>query len=194
MIHNFDAPFVAWYPVNNHQQIKQTLLPKILSHSNKKENCFKRQFQTGLLSSATTSFYHQSLDYFTDDILNAIVWQPFDAMLEEKQYNVGPTHSDIIGLWWNVYERGDSASLHRHSSADFTGIYLLHNEEDNKTVFFHDEVGQPNFPKTNALYHTNHITEGYTILFPSHLLHYVEPCEKNRVIVSFNIATAGVAE
>lgn len=188
MIHNFPAPFVAWYSIPNHQQIKQQLLPHIYSQTSKKQECFKRQYATGLLSGPTTSFYHQSFDLFTDDILNDIVWKPFDEMMTEKQYQF-KTESNLISLWWNVYDRGDSAKIHRHSAGDFSGIYLLHNEEDNKTVFFHDEVGQPNFPKEDALYYTSHITEGHVMLFPSYLAHYVEPCEKNRVIISFNLVT-----
>lgn len=191
MLHEFPAPFIGWYPVENHTQIKDELLPKIYSHATKKQDCFKRQC-TGLNSAPTTTFYHQSFDYFTDDILNSIVWKPLNELFKEKQLQPTPIQSDVTGLWWNIYERGDSAAIHRHLSADFTGIYLLHNEEPNKTVFYNPGQPAPNYPHLIESYTTEHITEGHVILFPSYLLHYVLPCEKHRVIVSFNVATFSV--
>lgn len=183
MIHNFEAPFVAWYSIPNHQEIKQQLLPKIQS-----ENDY-----IIAPGNAKTNFLNQSLKHFTADILNLIIWQPYDRLLEEKHLSPIPKESSLKDIWWNVYSPGDYALTHKHINSDFSGIYILHSEEDNPTVFYND-TPSCYYPYGQDPYTTEHITEGHTILFPSFLQHSVSPCKNDRVIISFNIQTDYVAE
>ena len=183
MIFNFETPFVAWYSIPNHQEIKQELLPKIQSDSD----------YIIAPGNAKTNFLNQSLKHFNSSILNSIVWKPFDEMLQEKQLSPTPSESNLTEIWWNIYSPGDHALTHKHINSDFSGIYLLHSQESNPTVFFHD-TPSCYYPYAQEPYTTEHITEGHVILFPSFLQHSVSPCIKERVIVSFNIKTDYVAE
>lgn len=183
MIHNFEAPFVAWYSIPNHQEIKQQLLSKIQSDND----------YILAPGNAKTNFLNQSLKHFTADILNSIIWQPYDQLLEEKHLSPTPKESNLKDIWWNVYSPGDYALTHKHINSDFSGIYILHSEEDNPTVFYND-TPSCYYPYGQDPYTTEHITEGHTILFPSFLQHSVSPCKNDRVIISFNIQTDYVAE
>ena len=77
--------------------------------------------------------------------------------------------------------------IHEHTGAgDFSGIYLLELNETNKTHFYCSGGNTA----MKLLANTRNIPEGSIILFPSHLLHYVTPCEAERATVSCNISLA----
>lgn len=186
MIFNFDSPFVAWYPVNNHQELKEKYLPIITQQ--------KQEIQFDSISFANnshTSYYHRDLDnpLKQKDLIDAIVWQPFDSLLNEKQITPSPTKSNLKDIWWNYYYHNGYAKPHKHVTSDFSGIYLLQLDEPNTTEFLQISGELPNHPFMQKEYSTQHITEGHVIIFPSFLLHYVTPCSKTRVVISWNIDT-----
>lgn len=181
MYHDFHAPFVAWYPVQQHHQIKSILLPQLNNHES-------AQKESG---GALTTFFSSTKDnisYFTKEILQHIIWHPFDEMLKEKTFFPPPTESMVKHLWWNQYSPGDYALAHHHTNADFCGIYLLDCPEDNTTVF-HPHTATCQYPFDLGSYFTDHIKEGHTLIWPSYLMHSAIPCKDNRTIVVFNIQT-----
>jgi hypothetical protein len=90
-------------------------------------------------------------------------------------------------LWFNKYVPGSFARPHEHYSVDLSGIYIVHSEEPNPTIFKqHVNVGNWRYLKED--YTTEDVKEGSVILFPSHLQHWTLPCKAQRYIISFDIS------
>lgn len=190
MIHTFNAPFVFTTKVTNHADIKQHLLPHILSYYNQNKN--KQQCKWGT-SQTITNHYDQDWSVYRQSDITDIIWNPFNQMLEElsttNQFISGPPkQSKLSSLWWNIYSPNSFAPPHDHRGYDFSGAYFLHLTEPN-TLCFQPYSFDGFFPtSSNDYLQTNTITEeGYVAIFPAYLLHYVNPCESQRVTISFNI-------
>jgi len=181
--HNFNAPFVHWDYVPQHHQIKSFLLPKIQQHQ---QEYGKRE--TG---NAITTFFTSVEDnapVLGKDLIDAIIWQQFDKMVEERQFSPTIVESRIKHLWFNSYQPGDYAIAHHHTNADFCGIYLLDVPDKNNTLF-HTNTSSAHYPFDMGAYHTDHIEEGNVMFWPSHLMHSASPCKTDRTIVVFNIVS-----
>jgi len=177
MIHQFDSPFVFHTQVDNHQQIKQILLPKIqqdIPNYSSSQNTF-------------SSYHHLPPDYITNDILNDIIWNPFKQLSTEHQFNPPIQNISLTGLWWNYYSQHGYTDPHSHRSDDFSFIYLLHLTDINTTVFQLMSDDCSHYPLTNKPYETEHITEGNVIIFPSFITHWARPCNNERAVIVGNI-------
>ena len=107
----------------------------------------------------------------------------------------------MIDAWFNINKCGDYNVCHNHPSSDLSGVlwikssencgilkyqspynYISHNEIKSYTDDFKQET---NF-YSNFSYEP---TEGRMLVFPSHLMHSVEPNEssEDRISVSFNV-------
>jgi hypothetical protein len=188
MIFNFDSPFVAWYPVENHEQLKKKYLPIIRDHCDE----IKNNSMT-FHNHSHTSYFHSADEnnpLKQKDLIDAIIWNPFDTLLTEKEINPQPTQSKLLDIWWNQYYPNGYTRPHKHNSSDFSGIYLLKLNEPNTTEFLQVSGEAPTHSFMRNMHSTKHITEGHVIIFPSFLLHYANPCTKSRVIISWNIQTS----
>lgn len=176
MINFFQPQFVFHTPANNHQQNKEYIISR-LNHD------VATQSDMG---NALTTNGQLDLSPFTQTILTDIVWNPFDQMLQELQCAYTPKESKLQSIWWNYYQPGQYTEPHKHIDSDFSGIYLLHLNEPNNTMFYQNgESGS--FPLFDEYIHTKDVPEGSTILFPSRLLHWSLPTVKERYVVIFNI-------
>lgn len=178
MIEFFQPQFVFYSATNNHKQNKNY----ILDHLNKQD-----AYRSNVGNAITTNGSFD-LSPFTPDILNDIVWSPLDLMFNELQPPYQPVNSKLQSIWWNYYQPGEYTEPHKHVDADFSGIYLLHLDEPNTTSFYSNGNSGPS-PLFEQYIHTNHLTEGHVIIFPSRLLHYTKPSIKERYVVVFNITT-----
>jgi hypothetical protein len=187
MIHNFEAPFVAWYPVKNHQDIKRKYLPLITEHRD-----IIKDYPETYSEHSHTSYFERHSDYnplIQIDLVNAIIWEPFDHFLEEKQFTTAPKKSNLLDIWWNYYYPNGFAKPHKHYNSHYSGIYILKMDEPNTTHFCSLSIEGP--PETtHTEFKTDHIAEGHVMIFPSLLLHYTMPCKKNRVIIAWNISSS----
>ena len=189
-IHFLDFPFVAWYPVLNHDEIKEKYVSIIQEHKEQIES-----YPTSTLDNTVSSYFerHQHNPLKQQDLTDAIIWQPLDKLFTEFPFqNLSleqqPKQSNITDIWWNYYYPNGFARPHKHNTSDFSGIYLLHNEEPNTTSFIQTSgESQYNYQQRN--YNASDITEGHVIIFPSYLMHYTTPCTKNRIIVAWNVVT-----
>jgi hypothetical protein len=179
MIYDFDNPFVFWTKVNNHEEIKEYLMPHILNTPDEKVN-----YQDG----SRTSYFHQQYNYFNKDVIEEIVWKPFEQMFQEKDLGEKPPQFRINSLWFNDYKPGGRTFTHKHNTADWSGIYLLHLEEPNTTVFYSAYGEAPNSTYMNKYKVMDMVPEGYVMLFPSFMLHAAGPCTKQRISIAFDIA------
>jgi hypothetical protein len=174
------SPFIFYCDVLNHDEIKDIYYPLILdkfrdeSYTPDGWNCKVKITEVPFLSEKL----------FQD----SIIWEPLDQMLGEVNLNRFPTRSFVSGIWANYYTSGDFQEVHDHvgipGSSVFSGIYILDQKGENKTSFINN-----NFGILDSQVHTKNmdIKEGTVIIFPSNLLHYVNPVEDERCTVSFNI-------
>lgn len=179
--HNFFSPFVHWEYVPQHHQIKSFLLPKIQQH--------QQQYGTRGTGNALTTFWSSAEDNASvlgKDLIDAIIWQQFDKMIDERQFSPTIIESRVKHLWFNSYSPGDYAIAHYHTDADFCGIYLLDVPDDNTTIF-HPHTSSTHYPFEYGPYTTEHIQEGNVLLWPSNLMHSAIPCKTDRTIIAFNI-------
>jgi predicted 2-oxoglutarate/Fe(II)-dependent dioxygenase YbiX len=182
MNHQFLTDFVFWDSVPNHQQNKDVLLPLIMSNLEKTQGKQKDKWHCEV----NTEFFDsgESYEKYMGLIVNSI-YPALDNMLNEMPL-VKPKSSKVSNIWYNYYQKGHSQEIHTHSGkATFSGVYVLSADEVNKTVFYSYASSLVKHSKESK--QLTEAKEGDIILFPSNLLHYVLPCEKERVTIAFNI-------
>ena len=193
MIETFRSPFIFHTLIPNHEEIKRKYLPIIQSTLNANKSLYYMDRKTSdWNSNVYTSFQHE-LSFLRDsELMNSIVWGPVDELLEEayekNMFDRYPTSSSCNMIWFNYYEPGGFQEVHEHLSiraSFFSGIYLLHNEEPNTTAFSNFNPN-PYLTETKT---TQNFPEGTVMIFPTCLLHYVNPVSKPRYTISFNVTS-----
>ncbi len=182
MLYQFPGPFIFSKEISDHQQIKDKYLPKIVDdiEANK-----EKYIIPGWNCEVYSTMLNQVDFLFDDDLVNKVIWEPLDECLEQTKLSKVPKSSNIHQLWYNYYDEGFFQEAHTHGNSSFSGIYLLKLEEENTTSF----VNNTSHEYFDVTYTTKHFKEGTVIIFPSRLLHYVNPVKKNRITISFNIHT-----
>lgn len=187
MFYKFLTDFIWTTHVKEHKKIKAELL-KVIDST--KKFCVSNSRIGNWSCDLASSFGNLSEDLPTgellrEDFLNPIVWNPLDEMLKEPEIGkkIKPKKSFLTNIWWNSYEPGHNQEIHRHGDSTFSGIYLLDLREENNTVFY-STGGDARFDELKT---TKDLVEGEVILFPSHLLHYVEQTKKRRATIAFNV-------
>ena len=178
----FPADFIFWKPVNEHKKNKEKLIPLI----NKSLKKTKGKQLNDWLCNVNTEYFENSINYqkYMDLILNEI-YPAVDMLFSEVNNLKTPRQSTVTEIWYNYYNTLQGQEVHNHSGSSLSGIYLLHLQEENKTVFY--SHSSTNSSLCNEVKKTTEIKEGNIILFPSHLAHYVLPCDKKRIAIAFNI-------
>jgi len=193
----FPSNFVYWNKVKNHEKIKEKYYTEILKNKN---TISKNQ---NWVAEVVTSYNNSDWNkiFFNREFCDNVIWPYFDNMLEKLSDNIPiPEESYLSECWVNLYEKGNFQEPHQHGkpfnkidgryhSNVFCGIYLLHLEEKNKTVFFQDTSSSCGNTDSKFNFMTDFIEEGNVIFFPSTLLHYVLPSEKERCTISFNLTS-----
>lgn len=205
----FPSDFVYWKSVDNHDEIKKTLMPIIMKLKEEKKN---NPFYSSRLN---TSFDYnpekmnqENLFLHDDLIIENVVTKPIKQMLaahnKKNTFNINITNTLVQKAWWNYYEKGYFQEPHMHTGDDvlidnklytptFSVVYILHDENDgNNTVFqkfnpipfFHRRIDL-NFDTSRV---KNEIKEGTVMIFPVGLIHMVKPILKSgRVTLAFNV-------
>tara|TARA_B100000900_G_scaffold390979_1_gene385152 strand:+ start:632 stop:1207 length:576 start_codon:yes stop_codon:yes gene_type:complete len=180
MLYNFPSNFIFWTKVRNHEQLKKKLLPQI--YANESEIAYDGAYQDSV-----TNYFEENnilLDMGEEEYHN-IIWDPFNEMLQDPNLRIlhTPEESQLQSIWYNVYrDKKCWHKTHTHPSSTFSGIYLLHLEGENGTVF--TQLGHQLFMQN---YETKHNTEGDVIIFPSSLPHSVISFDTHKISISFNI-------
>jgi hypothetical protein len=171
---NFNQSFIYWEPVKNHAQYKADILPVILNNENKLNqhstynNCF--------ISWGT----NVQINY--NNIVQEAIFPAIDRMIEEIGLNM-PDSYHLFDIWTNYYKEYGNQNIHIHEKTDISGVYLLHLEDPNSTVFY----SFCDNPLMDVYKETTEIEEGNIILFPSHLPHEAKGTKKDRITISFDI-------
>lgn len=179
-LYEFDAPFVYWTQVENHDKIKPRLMPFInkLSENNN---------STVTVDGSTSTYYHQTYPYITGDMLESIIWKPLDEMMNVKGLEKPMDGYSIEGLWWNNYAPGGRTEVHKHERADWSGVYILHLEGENTTTVCSQYGQSPNSGYMNQIKKFTDVGEGHVMIFPGFMQHYAAPSDGNRIVIAFDI-------
>jgi hypothetical protein len=190
----FPAKFVYWKSVKNHDLIKQQYYLKILDELEQKKNTFQSQVENNWQCNCYSNFFEKENNtIFDQNFIDQVVWSIFDEMIYDLNKSCLnfpiPKKSYLKDIWYNYYEKGMFQEVHNHSDfshiSHFSGIYLMDLNGDNTTIF--SDLNSTNTYPNSHLFKTSHIKEGNLIIFPSKLMHYVNPCLDNKLTVSFNI-------
>jgi uncharacterized protein (TIGR02466 family) len=111
---------------------------------------------------------------------------------------------EITGLWINVAAPGGAVRMHDHPNNFLSGVYYVQVQEGADTINFHDPrpqaaVVRPPVTELTA-YNTDQVVvrveEGSLLIFPSWLVHSVDPNRSDRVRISasFNAMFSTYAE
>lgn len=199
----FPSNFVYWEKVANHEKIKEQLLPTILEKQKETEAT-----PGGWQCKVNTSF-GQNTEFnrflFQEEIIKELIWNPMDNMYSQLGDIIPIAEQSMLeDGWYSVYDNPvDHQEMHHHLSdrfgdggnyfTSYSAIYLLRlQEEKNSTVFYSRGPHTGMDPWKSISYNPaddNPIEEGTVFIFPSHLMHCVNPSPNSRITVSYNIAS-----
>ncbi len=179
----FPGPFLYITKVSNHSEIKDSIVSFIKDHA--------RGEIDSPVEKAYSSYYNDENQFsdfmITNSFLTDIIWDPMDSMLRQMPFEIRSpvNNSNVTELWYQYYKTGGHHKEHTHSNCTFSGIYILHSTEPNKTIFFGNGAANQGYQRFT--HDTHYLTEGHVILFPSEMYHKVMPNEHERMVISFNI-------
>jgi hypothetical protein len=181
MIYEFPAEFFFWTTVENHQKHKEKYVPMFREQ-------MEKAHRADLNGSGLTTHGENNFSYFDQEFVENVIWKPYHQMLSEyKMPNFTITDSSVSTIWWNHYEPGEYCAPHRHYRADFTGIYILEMDEPNTTCFMPSNNSSNTFPIFDGIQRSKEVKEGDVLIFPGRLLHWTNPCQKERWTVIFDL-------
>lgn len=128
--------------------------------------------------SGTDAFERPAWAELTDAVMDAA-----GDVLRSEDY-VGPVHPRLIEMWANYMRDGGWMRPHTHGNADWSGVYFISCPPVSEPLRFHTPVSH-----ARRLTHIEPANEGVMLIFPSWLMHYVEPTvsvEFPRITASFN--------
>lgn len=139
-----------------------------------------------------SDFYlDESFDKFADYILK-------NALMSLKHYNLD---FKLGNMWININKKGNYNVLHHHPNSTISGVFWVRTPENCGSLVFHsphsftqslllESIDSEVATKQNYYDCFNfNAKEGTMILFPSDLMHGVEPneSEEDRISIAFNL-------
>jgi cupin superfamily acireductone dioxygenase involved in methionine salvage len=152
-------PFKSFYKINLKISEKETEQIKILLHN------FKHSIDK-----------HQTTTYQQLDILSL----PLLKDLKDQIIKILEPLNLVVGNnWAQLYRKGDHHAPHAHYLSEYSGIIYIDGDTPEGTNFI-SPVG--------AGCYTTKFNKNDLILFPSHILHFVDVQKDNtnRIVISFN--------
>ena len=106
----------------------------------------------------------------------------------------------ITQSWVNLSRKGDAHRIHHHPNSVISGVFYVSSEEYSPPIqFYRPDILPYQFDFNSLNEYTSdrfshHPQMGVLLLFPSHVLHFVEQNneETDRVSISFNTTLDGV--
>lgn len=191
MLDLFPARFVYCQSIQNHIHYKKKYLSKI--RNDLQQNKFLYDSRSNWKCNTTSSFFgnkKKNIQMFDDEFYQDIIWNQLKKLKKELENSIAlykfPELLELKEIWYNIYEKGTYQEYHDHKGSNFSGVYFIDLNEENKTIFKQEDLTAISNNKY-YLYDTKYVKEGDVIIFPSDLLHCVEPCETDRITISFNL-------
>ena len=182
----FPGPFLYITEVNNHSEIKESIVSFIKNHATTLDEIDCPHEKAFSSYYAKDNLFREFLNI--NGFIDHIVWNPLDNMIEQMPYEKDHvlTQSNLKQIWYQYYKTsGGHHKEHTHGGSTFSGIYILHSTEPNKTIFFGNGPANQTYQKFR--HDTHYLSEGHVIIFPSELYHRVLPNDHERMVISFNI-------
>jgi hypothetical protein len=204
----FQTPFVWWKKIKSHKKIKNTYLPLIMEDIKKNGRTYnkKNTWNCDIVSSFFDDSDKNNFNIFDQNFFEKIIWEPIDELIEQMNpiLNVKiPRTSNIAKIWYNHYKGSHWQEIHNHSIIpifpesptsysvpSFSGIYIMNLEYANTTCFTNESKSINCISlDSSQILTTKKMEEGYVIIFPSELMHYVNynNSYEDRITVSFNV-------
>lgn len=146
----------------------------------------------------TTSFYHQKniLDNDRFFLLREKILEVANLFAKELGFS-GYKKLVIKESWLNLFNKGNYEILHNHYSSFLSGVYYVNSNEKCSNFYFEDHI-ETRKMWSDCYQHcrTDNVQatvyqpiEGRMILFPSWLIHGVQPneVEIERISLAFNL-------
>lgn len=185
----FPGAFIYKCAVQNHEKLKERLLPRIIETSEAKEGNPDWGWAANDTSPTRSNwgFKERIYDYFSNGDIDAFVWEPIREMLREG-LNLGkiPNNFSLKAIWWNRYPPGSSAPAHVHDGS-LAGVYLLEQNEPCPLNFLYVNPFSLHPNSGGEVQFAPDAKEGDVLLFPSRLTHWVAPTINHRASISFNL-------
>ena len=178
------------FKINDFDDIKGGLIDYVYS--------IKKQNSVGVNHSNIGGWQSPTLSNLSkDDLLNNLLVDCLsDLPFIDRSYTFN------IDAWANINKNGNFNMPHPHPNCHLSGVLWLKIPENSGDIIFSspyehvahveiDEIYSDKFKKSHNAYSRYFFepTEGYMILFPSHLYHHVGGNKSNqdRISIAFNI-------
>lgn len=184
----YPTEFIFWTPNNKHKEHKCLLWPEVKNSLSDTKDMQKEKW----LCNVNTEFFCKEINVAKYiPLINDAIYPAMDTMFAELSNLCRPVTSQVRKIWYNYYDpkEQNGQEVHTHPGSTYSGIYFLHLEEPNTTVFY-SSVASTSPGLVTPAKQTEFILEGDVLLFPSNLLHYVLPAKKHRITIAFNIDCA----
>jgi hypothetical protein len=191
-------------PVVDNESVKQVLVPKIMKDVTElpiPEGWFTNKVMTSFMGEKPGNEMFFGEDRTYQSLLETRYANCLDSFFGQVTYQIA-----IDEIWYNCYLDGEYQEAHDHlvrssgnySPAHFSCIHFLSFDSTrHKPVRFHDPIEQIrcmsyelNESKYNSIIYPD-ISEGDFIMFPSYLIHSVEPSPPTpdypRITIAMNI-------
>jgi hypothetical protein len=197
---NFPHDSLYWSNVDNHDEIKKELLPRIQRLCKEyTDNPFKTS------SKFCTNINNPETFTIEDTFLHDIVWKHVFEYMKSLNFSIEIPTSFTINYWYNIYNDGDFQEMHTHYSpfiknddkitrSWISGVYILDDTNKKQYITFDGDSRLHPFPTllSTCRYSTSEnddIKEGTVLLFPSTLNHGVMVKDRSspRITISFNV-------
>jgi uncharacterized protein (TIGR02466 family) len=161
-----------------------------------------RQTSNGRVVSNLGGWQSNDLDLRTSELSTLFGLIAISLNNVHKELQLKDSKMQVISnIWANINDRGSFNVPHLHAFSCFSGVYYVKGNEKSGSLKFKN----PNLPLEYAI-HNNDIETpngfnsgswkiipepGKLVIFPSWLLHYVEPSQsdEDRISISFNSIT-----
>jgi len=176
------SEFIFYTPFNKHTELKPSLTDYIKSNLKNSEGTHKKHWKCNI----NTEFFSLSgIPAIYKDLIISGIYPALDLLFKEiPELNI-PNSSIVTEMWYNYYTPGDTQEVHAHAGTTISGVYFLHLQEQNNTIFYSYQADGN--PLVNTLIEANKVEEGDILLFPGSFLHYVIPSNLERITIAFNI-------
>jgi len=191
-------------PVDDNESVKKILVPKIMEDAKDlpiPEGWFTNKLMTSFMGEKPGKEI-----FFGEDRTYQSLLEPRYANCLDSFFNNVPYEILINEIWYNCYIDGEFQEAHDHliaprnnySTSHFSCIHFLSfDKKRHNPVSFHDPIEQIrcfsyelNGNEYNSKIYPD-INEGDFIMFPSYLIHSVEPSPKTidypRITIAMNI-------
>ena len=193
----FPPPFIFFQKVEKHEELKKLLVPQIENNLKENANNIKNDWECDVLS----SFHFGDMNFlFENQLLFDEIWNAFNNCIDTLisnywlQEDSDLRSCSVAEIWYNIYKPGGNQEIHSHDPFEFSGIYILDDSEINGTVWWNEANTFPGGLSPYAASNTSvfrgtefgEVGEGYIVIFPGPLPHYVPNVKNNKTSLSFN--------